>query len=491
MNSQKSLNKLMRDGIQTPHDRLQAHYTRLYDNCDLQKKRLLTTNFQHSKEALIFNCQQLCSSAESGDPQAICDLLSLHINCPPSHVLGLPLWPKPGSFHWLNIGAHAVHTNRALFLPNGSVSDSEDSKNWYLQRPIARALAQPLDRHYKCNPSAQFLGDLFDPDEFSLNRQNPWLTDLRNRLPIEAAHRCKDDVLAAMAFSDPRLLSKGPSYYQIIMQNNAVALFAEIMESFRIPMLSLQVDPGAQFGSMVDVSEEKVARAWGLLAEKVQLQRPQNKPNWVEVQAFHNAYARLVTLSCALMFCFRAAVKYPVSRSAMGPDFLAFCDKSSHEIKEIVQVPFNSIVKAQIQHYLMHLEALLKHAKRLRRSSALINSISETLDPASESSFLFLLQSDKLTPIGSAHLVGTLKEEGIELPPNFPRHLNQRAMEGLPRVEQNHISRHGSIFQSSNNCGATEFSSRELVQNAVARIDALFDRLNISVVSGLVSGAGQ
>lgn len=485
LKAQKYLYRFIESGGQTPYSRLQAHYTRLHDVHDLQKRRVLTTHFHYSKEEQVNYCHKLCESAMRGDLQAICELLSLHINCPPSHVLGLPLWPMPGSFHWLNLSSLTIQTSRALFVPNGSLKNPEDSKNWYLERPLAMALIEPLKKYHVGASSAQFLGDLFDAKEFTPNRQNPWLTDLRNRLPIEAAQRSKDDVLAAMAFSDPRLLSKGSAYYQTIKQSQVVSLFSETMESFGIQMSQNSVDSDAEFGSMVEVSETQVSQAWAMLATKVQSLRPSKKPIWAEVVAFHNAFAMSVAFGCTLAFAFRAAVAYPISRSTLGPDFLAFCDKNSHDVKEIVEVPLNSVVKGQIQNYLAHLDVVLKHAKRLRIPQSLIDSISAILNPDSEFSLLFVIHPRKLVPIGSTLLLDALKQEGFEFAPNFGRHLMQRTMHGLSRVEQNQISRHGSVFQSSNNCGASDLSPSLLVQDAVARSDALFNRLNIVAIRGL------
>lgn len=58
-----------------------------------------------------------------------------------------------------------------------------------------------------------------------------------------------------------------------------------------------------------------------------------------------------------------------------------------------------------------------------------------------------------LSPVGSSHITDALRECGFELPPNFGRHLAQQQLAGLSRVEKNKVSRHGSIFLSSNNAG--------------------------------------
>ena len=130
-----NLHYLVEGTSRSSYDRLQAHHGRLYDDHDLHRRRLLLTHSRVSKEHLIQTCAQIQERVEQGEGAAICELLSLHTNCPPGLLPALPCWPQPGAFHWLSVKDCIVYTNRSLFVPKGRVSSDPagSAAEWCLQ----------------------------------------------------------------------------------------------------------------------------------------------------------------------------------------------------------------------------------------------------------------------------------------------------------------------------------------------------------------------
>lgn len=482
----KNLHYLVEGSARSLYDQLQAYFTRLFDIHDLQRKRLLLTHSRFSKERLIEACSHIQKRVGQGDGAAICELLSLHLNCPPFFLPALPCWPQPGAFHWLSVQDGVVHTNRAMFLPKGRVSldPKESAGEWYLAKPLAQVLKDPLEKALVANPEAKNLGDLLGVSEKAINREFPELTDLRNRLGIEGALRYGDDVLAAFAFSDPRLLSRGPAYYQKVAQRDAVQLFCSVLESFGVAMTAPHANSTLGFGSLAHVEEAVVANAWSVLVTKVENLRPKRSDNWMEVVEYHNAYVITVAFLCSIGFALRPALEYPVRRCSLGTDYLALNDKKSHDVTEFSEVPFGQTIKAQLHLYFKHLAQLRAVARKLECSGAIVQGISKALENGSTEPVLFCITRKGLSTVGSSHITDAVRECGFELPPNFGRHLAQQQLAGLSRVEKNKVSRHGSIFLSSNNAGIN-LSPSQSVNQAVECIEELFQRLGINPLVGL------
>lgn len=484
LQSRTALERLVVGVVRSPFDQLQAHYGRREDIHDLQRKRLLFTHSRFSKEHLIEACAQIQKRVEQGDSAAICELLSLHANCPPSLLLALPCWPQPGAFHWLSIESSIIYTSRSLFLPNGRVlADPVGSAiEWYLAKPIARVLCAPLKRALANNPEAKTLGDLLGIPESTISREFPELTDIRNRLGIEGSWQGRDDVLAAFAFSDPRLLSRGPAYYQKIKQREAVQLFCSVFESFGISMGTQPADSTLTFGSMVQDAE--VAHVWSEIVAKVQKLRPARTHGWTELVEYHNAYVILVAFICSIALAFRSAKVYPLMRCSLGTDYLVFNDKKSHDVIEFSEVPFGETLKTQLDFYLKHLVQLHDKARNLGCSDEIVKSLSRALKQDSSEPLIFRISSEGSVPLGSADVTNAVRKCGFNFPPNFGRHLIQSNFTGLSRVQKNKVSRHGSLYLSSNNIGV-DLSPNQAALQVVQRSEDLFKRLAISPVAGL------
>lgn len=482
----KNLHYLVEGSARSLYGQLQAHITRLFDIHDLQRKRLLLTHSRFSKERLIEACSHIQERVGQGDGAAICELLSLHLNCPPFFLPALPCWPQPGTFHWLSVQDGLVHTNRAMFLPKGRVSldPKESAGEWYLAKPLAQVLKDPLEKALVANPEAKNLGDLLGVSEKAINREFPELTDLRNRLGIEGALQCGDDVLAAFAFSDPRLLSRGPAYYQKVSQRDAVQLFCSVLESFGVAMTAPHANSTLGFGSLAQVDEQEVANVWSALVTRVEDLRPKRSDDWIEVVEYHNAYVITVAFICSIGFALRPALEYPVKRCSLGTDYLVINDKKSHDVIEFSEVPFGQTIKAQLDLYIKHLAQLRAVARKRECPGAIVQGICQALENRSSEPLLFCITHKGLSPVGSSHITDALRECGFELPPNFGRHLAQQQLAGLSRVEKNKVSRHGSIFLSSNNAGIN-LSPSQSVNQAVERIEELFQRLGINPLVGL------
>lgn len=486
LQSLKTLHYLVEGSARTLYDQLQAHFTRLFDIHDLQRKRLLQTNSRFSKERLIEACSHIQERVVQGDAAAICELLSLHLNCPPFLLPALPCWPQPGAFNWLSVQDCRVYTNRSMFLPKGRVSldPKESAVEWYLEKPLAQVLKDPLEKALVANPKAKNLGDLLGVSEKAINREFPELTDLRNRLGIEGALQSTDDVLAAFAFSDPRLLSRGPAYYQKVAQRDAVQLFSSVLESFGVAMTAPRADSTLGFGSMAQVDEQVVASAWSALVTKVEDLRPKRSGDWMEFVEYHNPYVITVAFICSIGFALRPALEYPMKRCSFGADYLVLNDKKSHDVTEFSEVPFGQTIKAQLHLYFKHLAQLRAVARKLECSGAIVQGISKALENGSTEPVLFCITRKGLSTVGSSHITDAVRECGFELPPNFGRHLAQQQLAGLSRVEKNKVSRHGSIFLSSNNAGIN-LSPSQSVNQAVERVEELFQRLGINPLVGL------
>lgn len=486
LQSLKTLHYLVEGSPRSLYDQLQAHFTRLFDIHDLQRKRLLLTHSRFSKERLIKACSHIQERVGQGDGAAICELLSLHLNCPPFLLPALPCWPQPGAFHWLSVQDGLVYTNRSMFLPKGRVSldPKESAVEWYLEKPLAQVLKDPLEKALVANREAKNLGDLLGVSEKAINREFPELTDLRNRLGIEGALQSTDDVLAAFAFSDPRLLSRGPAYYRKVAQRDAVQLFCSVLESFGVAMTAPHANSTLGFGSMAPVDEQVVANAWSALVIRVEDLRPKRSDDWIEVVEYHNAYVITVAFTCSIGFALRPALEYPVKRRSLGTDYLVLNDKKSHDVIEFSEVPFGQIIKAQLDLYIKHLAQLRAVARKLECSGAIVRGISQALENRSSEPLLFCITRKGLSPVGSSHITDALRECGFELPPNFGRHLAQQQLAGLSRVEKNKVSRHGSIFLSSNNAGIN-LSPSQSANQAVERVEELFQRLGINPLVGL------
>lgn len=486
LQSLKTLHYLVEGSARSLYDQLQAHFTRLFDIHDLQRKRLLLTNSRFSKERLIEACSHIQERVVQGDGAAICELLSLHLNCPPFLLPALPCWPQPGAFNWLSVQDCLVYTNRSMFLPKGRVSldPKESAGEWYLEKPLAQVLKDPLEKALVANPKAKNLGDLLGVSEKAINREFPELTDLRNRLGIEGALQSTDDVLAAFAFSDPRLLSRGPAYYQKVAQRDAVQLFCSVLESFGVAMTAPRADSTLGFGSMAHVDEQVVANAWSALVTKVEDLRPKRSGDWMEFLEYHNPYVITVAFICSIGFALRPALEYPMKRCSFGADYLVLNDKKSHDVTEFSEVPFGQTIKAQLDLYIKHLAQLRAVARKLECSGAIVQGISQALENGSAEPLLFCITRKGLSTVGSSHITDALRECGFELPPNFGRHLAQQQLASLSRVEKNKVSRHGSIFLSSNNVGIN-LSPSQSVNQAVERIEELFQRLGINPLVGL------
>ncbi|BET26506.1 hypothetical protein RGQ30_20070 [Limnobacter thiooxidans] len=334
------------------------------------------------------------------------------------------------------------------------------------------------------NPEAKNLGDLLGVSENAINREFPELTDLRNRLGIEGALRYGDDVLAAFAFSDPRLLSRGPAYYQKVEQRDAVQLFCSVLESFGVAMTAPHANSTLGFGSLAHVEEAVVANAWSALVTKVENLRPKRSDNWMEVVEYHNAYVITVAFLCSIGFALRPALEYPVRRCSLGTDYLALNDKESHDVTEFSEVPFGQTLKIQLDFYIKHLTQLSVKARNLECSDSIAQGISRVVGVDSPEALLFRITRKGLHPIGSADINSALRELGFDLPPNFGRHLIQSALAGLSRVEKSKVSRHGSIFLSANNAGV-HLSPDHASSNVVHRAEGLFKRLSIIPISGI------
>jgi len=140
--SAKVLELLIEGSVRLPLDRLQAHHMRLHGEHDLQKRRVLLNHSRFSQETLIEVATQVQEQAKQGDGPSICQLVSLHINSPPSLTVALPCWPEPGAFHWLSVRESIIYTNRSLFMPNARVDADSNQKadEWYLAKPIAQVL---------------------------------------------------------------------------------------------------------------------------------------------------------------------------------------------------------------------------------------------------------------------------------------------------------------------------------------------------------------
>lgn len=486
LQSLKALNHLVSGIERSPFDQLQAHFTRLFDIHDLQRKRLLLSHSQIAKERLVQACVEIQERVEQGDGAAICELLSLHINCPPHLTLALPCLHQPGAFHWLSVKDCVVYTNRSLFLPKGRVSPDPagSAAEWYLAKPLAQVLKNPLEKTFAANPEAKNLGDLLGISENSIKREFPELTDLRNRLGIEGALQCGDDVLAAFAFSDPRLLSRGPAYYQKIKQRDAVQLFSVVFESFGVAMLAPNTDSTLDFGSLAEVEEVVVAKAWAALVAKVENLRPTSTAEWAQIVEHHNVYVILVAFVCSIGLALRPAMKYPMKGCSLGKDYLVLNDKQSHEVTEFSEVPLGPKLKIQLDFYTKHLEQLRIKARNMRCSDAVAEGISRVAAVDSSDPLLFRITRKGLSAVGSGDVTDSLHESGFDLPPNFGRHLAQQQMAGLRRVEKNRISRHGSIFLSANNAGIN-LAPSQATTRAVERLDELYRRLGINPVAGL------
>lgn len=486
LQSLKTLHYLVEGSPRSLYDQLQAHFTRLFDIHDLQRKRLLLTHSRFSKERLIEACSHIQERVGQGDGAAICELLSLHLNCPPFLLPALPCWPQPGAFHWLSVQDGLVYTNRSMFLPKGRVSldPKESAVEWYLEKPLAQVLKDPLEKALVANREAKNLGDLLGVSEKAINREFPELTDLRNRLGIEGAIQSTDDVLAAFAFSDPRLLSRGPAYYRKVAQRDAIQLFCSVLESFGVAMTAPHANSTLGFGSMAPVDEQVVANAWSALVIRVEDLRPKRSDDWIEVVEYHNAYVITVAFTCSIGFALRPALEYPVKRRSLGTDYLVLNDKKSHDVIEFSEVPFGQIIKAQLDLYIKHLAQLRAVARKLECSGAIVRGISQALENRSSEPLLFCITRKGLSPVGSSHITDALRECGFELPPNFGRHLAQQQLAGLSRVEKNKVSRHGSIFLSSNNAGIN-LSPSQSANQAVERVEELFQRLGINPLVGL------
>lgn len=486
LQSLKTLHYLVEGSPRSLYDQLQAHFTRLFDIHDLQRKRLLLTHSRFSKERLIEACSHIQERVGQGDGAAICELLSLHLNCPPFLLPALPCWPQPGAFHWLSVQDGLVYTNRSMFLPKGRVSldPKESAVEWYLEKPLAQVLKDPLEKALVANREAKNLGDLLGVSEKAINREFPELTDLRNRLGIEGAIQSTDDVLAAFAFSDPRLLSRGPAYYRKVAQRDAVQLFCSVLESFGVAMTAPHANSTLGFGSMAPVDEQVVANAWSALVIRVEDLRPKRSDDWIEVVEYHNAYVITVAFTCSIGFALRPALEYPVKRRSLGTDYLVLNDKKSHDVIEFSEVPFGQIIKVQLDLYIKHLAQLRAVARKLECSGAIVRGISQALENRSSEPLLFCITRKGLSPVGSSHITDALRECGFELPPNFGRHLAQQQLAGLSRVEKNKVSRHGSIFLSSNNAGIN-LSPSQSANQAVERVEELFQRLGINPLVGL------
>ena len=334
------------------------------------------------------------------------------------------------------------------------------------------------------NPEAKNIGDLLGISENAINREFPELTDLRNRLGIEGALQCGDDVLAAFAFSDPRLLSRGPAYYQKVAQRDAVQLFCSVLESFGVAMTAPHANSTLGFGSLAHVEETVVANAWSALVTKVENLRPKRSDNWMEVVEYHNAYVITVAFLCSIGFALRPALEYPVRRCSLGTDYLVLNDKESHDVTEFSEVPFGQTLKIQLDFYIKHLKQLRIKACNLECSAAIAQGISRVLVVDSSEPLLFRITRKGLHPVGSVDINDALHEFGFDLPPNFGRHLIQSALAGLSRVEKNKVSRHGSIFLSANNAGV-HLSPDHASSNVIHRTEGLFKRLGILPVSGI------
>lgn len=486
LQSLKTLHYLVEGSARSLYDQLQAHFTRLFDIHDLQRKRLLLTHSRFSTERLIEVCSHIQERVEQGDGAAICELLSLHLNCPPFLLPALPCWPQPGAFHWLSVQDGRVYTNRSMFLPKGRVSldPKELAGEWYLEKPLAQVLKDPLEKALAANPEAKNLGDLLGVSEKAINREFPELTDLRNRLGIEGALQYGDDVLAAFAFSDPRLLSRGPAYYQKVAQRDAVQLFCSVLESFGVAMTAPHANSTLGFGSLAQVDEQVVANSWSTLVTKVEHLRPKRSDDWIEVVEYHNAYVINVAFLCSIGFALRPALEYPVKRRSLGTDYLIFNDKKSHDVIEFSEVPFGQKIKAQLDLYIKHLAQLRGVARKLECSGSIVQGISQVLESGSAEPLLFCITRKGFRPIGSSDITDALRECGFELPPNFGRHLAQQQLAGLSRVEKNNVSRHGSIFLSSNNAGIN-LSPSQSANQAIKRVEELFQRLGINPLVGL------
>lgn len=486
LQSLKALHYLVEGTTRSLYDQLQAHFTRLFDIHDLQRKRLLLTHSRFSKERLIEACSHIQERVGQGDGAAICELLSLHLNCPPFLLPALPCWPQPGAFHWLSVQDGLVYTNRSMFLPKGRVSldPKESAVEWYLEKPLAQVLKDPLEKALVANREAKNLGDLLGVSEKAINREFPELTDLRNRLGIEGALRYGDDVLAAFAFSDPRLLSRGPAYYQKVAQRDAVQLFCSVLESFGIAMTAPQADSTLSFGSLAHVEEKVVANAWSALVTKVENLRLKRFDDWMDIVEYHNAYVITVAFLCSIGFALRPALEYPVRRCSLGADYLVLNDKESHDVTEFSEVPFGQTLKIQLDFYIKHLKQLRVKARNLECSTAIAQGISKVAGEGSSEPLLFRIIRKGLHPVGSADINSALRELGFDLPPNFGRHLIQSALAGSSRVAKNKVSRHGSIFLSSNNAGV-HLSPDHASSNVIHRTEGLFKRLGVVPVSGI------
>ena len=482
----KNLHYLVEGTSRSSYDRLQAHHGRLHDDHDLHRRRLLLTHSRVSKEHLIQTCAQIQERVEQGEGAAICELLSLHTNCPPGLLPALPCWPQPGAVHWLSLKDCIVYTNRSLFVPKGRVSPdpAESAAEWYLEKPLAQVLKDPLEKALVANPEAKNIGDLLGISEHAINREFPELTDLRNRLGIEGALQCGDDVLAAFAFSDPRLLSRGPAYYQKVAQRDAVQLFCSVFESFGIAMTAPQADSTLSFGSLAHVEEKVVANAWLALVSKVENLRPKRFDDWMDIVEYHNAYVITVAFLCSIGFALRPALEYPVRQCSLGTDYLVLNDKESHDVTEFSEVPFGQTLKTQLDFYIKHLAQLSVKARNLECSDSIAQGISRVVGVDSPEALLFRITRKGLHPIGSADINSALRELGFDLPPNFGRHLIQSALAGLSRAEKNKVSRHGSIFLSANNAGV-HLSPDHASSNVIHRTEGLFKRLGILPVSGI------
>lgn len=484
--SAKVLELLIEGSVRSPLDRLQAYQTRMHDEHDLQKRRVLLTHARFSQETLIEVSAQVQERARQGDGPSICELLSLHINCPPGLTVALPCWPEPGAFHWLSVRESLIYTNRSLFMPKGRVDADSNRKadEWYLAKPIAQVLKNPLELALARNPGAKNLGELIGVSENDINREHPEITDLRNRLSIEAAHRCGDDVLAAFAFSDPRLLSRGPAYYRKVKQRDAATLFSSVFASFGIPTVSIDVGFTRGFGSLAQVKKEHVAQAWVALTTQVVALRPTKNAKWFELATFHNAFAIATAFMCSIALALRPAQSYPLKRCSIGTDFVVFNDKDSHQVTEFVEVPFGETVKTQLDLYIEHLVQLRGKAREQECSKKIPNNITKILEVGSSEPLLFRITRNGLSQLGSTHLSDALKQCGFDLPPNFGRHLAQSHLCNLERVEINRLSRHGSIFQSSNNMGV-DLSPEQSAAGVVRGTEDLLRQLNILPLSGL------
>ncbi|MEW6206022.1 MAG: hypothetical protein AB1516_11935 [Pseudomonadota bacterium] len=484
--SEKVLDYLIEGSLRSSLDRLQAYHMRLHGDHDLQKKRVLLTHARFSQETLIAASTQIQEGAKQGDGPSICELLSLHINCPPKLTVALPCWPEPGAFHWLSVRESLIYTNRSLFMPKGRVEgdSNQQADEWYLAKPIAQALKNPLQHALTQKPDAKNLGELIGVSENDINREHPEITDLRNRLSIEGVHQCGDDVLAAFAFSDPRLLSRGPAYYRNIKQKDAARLFGSVLASFGIPTVSIEMSSERGFGSLAQVRIENVAKAWTALKTQVESSRPTKNAKWSELATFHNAFAIATAFMCSIALALRPTQSFPLKRCSIGADFVVFNDKDSHQVTEFVEVPFGQIVKAQLDFYIEHLEQLRGKARELECAEKIPNNIRKILEIGSSEPLLFRITRNGLSRLGSSHLSDALNLCGFNLPPNFGRHFVQSHLCNLKRVEINRLSRHGSIFQSSNNMGV-DLSPEESATNVVRGTEDLLKQIGVLPLPGL------